>query len=52
MLTNLYGPMDNFNPKSSHVIAALIKKFVDAKRKNKNFVEGEYKIINDDDPPK
>ncbi len=30
---NLYGPGDNFNPKSSHVIPALIKKFVDAKEK-------------------
>jgi len=29
--TNLYGPGDNFNPDSSHVIPALIKKFVDAK---------------------
>jgi GDP-L-fucose synthase len=28
---NLYGPKDNFDPKSSHVIPALIKKFVDAK---------------------
>jgi GDP-L-fucose synthase len=28
---NLYGPGDNFNPKSSHVIPALIKKFYDAK---------------------
>lgn len=28
---NLYGPGDNFNPDSSHVIPALIKKFVDAK---------------------
>ncbi len=28
---NFYGPNDNFDPKSSHVIAALIKKFVDAK---------------------
>lgn len=27
---NLYGPGDNFDPKSSHVIPALIKKFVDA----------------------
>ena len=26
---NLYGPGDNFNPKSSHVIPALIKKCVD-----------------------
>lgn len=29
---NLYGPGDNFNPRSSHVIPALIKKFWDAKR--------------------
>ena len=28
---NLYGPGDNFDPASSHVIPALIKKFVDAK---------------------
>ena len=28
---NLYGPGDNFDPTSSHVIPALIKKFVDAK---------------------
>ena len=27
---NLYGPGDNFNPQSSHVIPALIKKFVEA----------------------
>lgn len=26
---NLYGPNDNFNPQSSHVIPALIRKFVD-----------------------
>ncbi|MEO8251744.1 MAG: GDP-L-fucose synthase [Chloroflexota bacterium] len=28
---NLYGPGDNFDPKSSHVIPALIKKCVDAR---------------------
>jgi GDP-L-fucose synthase len=28
---NLYGPLDNFDPESSHVIPALIKKFVDAR---------------------
>jgi len=27
---NLYGPGDNFNPKSSHVIPALIKRFFEA----------------------
>ena len=28
--TNLYGPRDNFDPRSSHVIPALIRKCVDA----------------------
>jgi GDP-L-fucose synthase len=28
---NLYGPGDNFDPETSHVIPALIKKFMDAK---------------------
>jgi GDP-L-fucose synthase len=36
---NLYGPGDNFDPASSHVIPALIKKFTDAKRKDKPFVD-------------
>lgn len=31
---NLYGPGDNFDEKSSHVIPALVKKFVDATRAN------------------
>lgn len=35
LLVNMYGPGDNFNPESSHVIPALIKKFVDAKKQNK-----------------
>lgn len=35
---NLYGPHDNFNPVSSHVIPALIKKFVDAKRNKEDTV--------------
>ncbi|GAB4351712.1 MAG: GDP-L-fucose synthase [Candidatus Abyssubacteria bacterium] len=30
MLVNLYGPGDNFDPESSHVIPALIKKCVEA----------------------
>ena len=29
---NLYGPGDHFDPKVSHVVPALIKKFVDAKK--------------------
>ncbi|MBU4444718.1 GDP-L-fucose synthase [bacterium] len=32
---NLYGPRDNFDPKSSHVIPALIKKCVDAMEQTK-----------------
>lgn len=30
---NLYGPRDNFDPEYSHVIPAIIKKCVDAKRR-------------------
>jgi len=36
---NLYGPRDNFNPESSHVIPALIKKFTDAVRNGDDVVE-------------
>lgn len=39
MPTNLYGSNDNFDPKTSHVFAALIKKFHDAKIKNQSNVE-------------
>jgi GDP-L-fucose synthase len=35
MPTNLYGPNDNFNPDSSHVLPALIQRFHEAKTKNK-----------------
>lgn len=35
---NLYGPKDNFDPDSSHVIPALIKKMVDAKLAGENEV--------------
>ncbi len=30
LLTNLYGPHDKFDPEESHVVAALIRKFVEA----------------------
>lgn len=36
---NLYGPRDNFDPKSSHVIPALIKKCVDAIDAGQNYIE-------------
>ncbi|MBF0485460.1 MAG: GDP-L-fucose synthase [Candidatus Omnitrophica bacterium] len=35
---NLYGPGDNFSPKSSHVIPALIKKCVDAGKNNEKTI--------------
>ncbi|KPV48741.1 NAD-dependent dehydratase, partial [Kouleothrix aurantiaca] len=36
---NLYGPGDNFNPASSHVIPALIKKCVDARDRGDAVIE-------------
>jgi len=37
--TNLYGPRDNFDPTSSHVIPALIKKCVEARRDGDRFID-------------
>ena len=34
MPTNLYGPGDNYDPETSHVMAALIRKFHEAKLNN------------------
>ncbi|MHC4620899.1 MAG: GDP-L-fucose synthase family protein [Planctomycetota bacterium] len=36
---NLYGPGDNFDPASSHVIPALIKKCVDAIEAGRDYIE-------------
>jgi GDP-L-fucose synthase len=36
---NLYGPRDNFDPQSSHVIPALIKKCVDARDRGDTVIE-------------
>ena len=36
---NLYGPRDNFDLESSHVIPALIRKFIEAVKNNKREVE-------------
>jgi GDP-L-fucose synthase len=36
---NLYGPGDNFDPSSSHVIPALIKKCVDAREASEDHIE-------------
>lgn len=39
ILTNLYGPRDTFHPDRSHVAAALIRKFVEAKQADAPEVE-------------
>ena len=39
MPTNLYGPGDNFNLSSSHVLPALLRKFHEAKAQGKDAVE-------------
>lgn len=36
---NLYGPGDNFDPSSSHVIPALIKKIVDAQKSGEKHID-------------
>lgn len=38
MPTNLYGPNDNFNLETSHVLPALVRKFVDAVKSNSSEV--------------
>jgi GDP-L-fucose synthase len=38
MPTNLYGPNDNFHPENSHVLAALIRRFHEAKNAGLNEV--------------
>jgi len=39
MLVNLYGPRDKFDPESSHVIPALIRKVQEAKIKNSPYID-------------
>ncbi|MCK4781627.1 GDP-L-fucose synthase [Candidatus Parcubacteria bacterium] len=39
MPVNMYGPEDNFDPKSSHVIPALIKKVSEAKKEGRDYIE-------------
>ncbi len=38
MPTNLYGPNDNFDLETSHVLPALVRKFIEAKHNNKGEV--------------
>ncbi len=39
MPTNLYGPNDNYDPETSHVLPALLGKFQEAKKENRPSVE-------------
>lgn len=39
LMLNLYGPGDNFDPETSHVIPAIIKKVADAKKEGEAFIE-------------
>jgi GDP-L-fucose synthase len=39
LLVNMYGPHDDFNPEQSHVIPALILKFINAKKSGAEKVE-------------
>jgi GDP-L-fucose synthase len=39
ILTNLYGPGDSYNPDRSHVVAALVRKFVEAELSSAPAVE-------------
>ncbi len=39
LMLNLYGPGDNFDLKTSHVIPALIKKISEAKKEGKSHIE-------------
>lgn len=39
MPTNLYGPNDNYDPKSSHLFASFIRKFTLAKRNGDKVIE-------------
>jgi len=36
---NMYGPGDSFDPRKSHVIAALIRKIYEAKKENRDYIE-------------
>lgn len=38
MPTNLYGPNDNYDPESSHVLPALLKKIIEAKKTNAEYI--------------
>lgn len=39
LMINLYGPGDDFDPRSSHAIPALIRKVFDAKKSGQKYIE-------------
>lgn len=39
LMINLYGPGDDFDPRSSHVIPALIRRINEAKKLRKNYID-------------
>ncbi len=39
LLVNLYGPGDNFDPQSSHVIPAIVKKVIDARDEGRRYID-------------
>jgi len=39
LMLNLYGPEDNFNLETGHVIPVLIKKVAEAKKENRDYIE-------------
>src|SRR5260370_14452137 len=39
LLVNLYGPGDNFDPDSSHVIPALIRKCLEGRERNEDVLQ-------------
>jgi GDP-L-fucose synthase len=49
---NLYGPGDNFDPETSHVIPALIKKIVDAMGGKESALKRMQKLNRPDKPDK
>jgi len=51
MPTNLYGPNDNYNPETSHVLPALIRKFHDAKERMNKESRIKETSLNTNDAP-
>ncbi|MFH1527379.1 MAG: GDP-L-fucose synthase, partial [Bacteroidota bacterium] len=51
MPTNMYGPFDNFNLETSHVLPALIRKFHEAKEKQKSAVSDQSSVNNQNKAP-